>query len=377
MERFLGRALAAAARRLGPGLPFLPLMGLLALSLAATGCAPAQTSAEPAESRVPVRVVVAREAKLAVTTTATGQVRPRLEVRISSKVPGRVAEVLVNLGDTVEKGDLLVQLEDREARLQVEQARAAVAQARAQAAEANRNLERVEKLFAGGAVSRQQVDQATTGAQLARGQLQAAEAALALAQTNLDNTRVLAPARGVISRRSVEPGALISLGVTLFELVDVSEVAVEAGVAEQDVNRVRAGQEVAVRIPALERPFSGTVAGISPAADPRTGLFTIRVTVANPEGVLRGGMFAEVELATREATGIVVPVDALLERSGAYRLFVVENGSAWERLVEVQFRSGDQALVTGIPAGSQVVVAGQNQLLNGAPVQVVAEEAGS
>lgn len=350
---------------------------LAAGALLAAGCSRSGAGKDQADPGVPVRVAVAREDELSASTSATGQVRPRLEVRVSARIPGRVAAVMADLGDAVTAGQVLAELDGNEAQIQLRQAEAGVAQATAQAAEAERNLQRMRQLYGDGVVSKQQSDQAATGAQLARGQLRAAEAALELAQSQVDNTRIAAPAGGVISKRSVEPGALVGAGTVLFELVDVSQVTVEAGVAERDVNRVRAGQEVSVRVPAIDRSFTGRVAGISPAVDPRTGLFATRVTVDNPDGVLRGGMFAEVTLDTRLERGIAVPVDALVDRGGATLVYVVENGTAWQRQVEVAFRAGDRALVTGIPAGATVVVVGHNLLQEGAAVRVVEPGEGS
>jgi len=174
----------------------------------------------------------------------------------------------------------------------------------------------------------------------------------------------------VLAARYVEPGAMVGAGTALFQLVDLSTVVVEAGVAEAAINAVRPGITVSVSVPALGRTFDGQVESVSPQMDLQTRSYKVRVTLPNPDGVLKGGMFAEITFPLEEREGILIPVNAVVESSGEPHVYVVKDGVAHRTPVTVAVRADEQVLVEGIAAGDQVVVAGQNRLYDGAPVRL-------
>lgn len=343
---------------------------LITTLLAGCGLVSAEKQAEPSVQPIPVSVTEARAGRLLATSLSSGQVEPLLSVTVTAKIPGRVVRVLRQMGDQVKAGDLLVELEDRDALAQVSQARANVAQAEAQQIEADRQLKRLQSLLEAGAVARQQVEQVQTQLSLAAAQVTAARAALDLALANLERTRVSAPADGVLAARMVEPGTLVGAGSSLFQLVDLSTAIVKAGVAEGDVNQVRPGTRVPINVPALGREFEGTVEAVSPNMDRQTRSFQVRIAVANPGGVLKGGMFAQVRFPSAEKEGILVPVASVLTRNGESIVFVADGPTARQRSVTVLVTAEDTVAVDGLNQGDKVVTAGQNRLYDGAPVAV-------
>lgn len=352
--------------------PFRLTAVALAAALVLSGCSllsggkQNQNGVDP----IPVSVTEAKTGRVTAASPASAQIEPVLTVPVTAKIPGRVTVVHKEMGDRVKAGDVLAELEDRDASAQLAQANAAVAQAEAQRAEAERQAARLAELLKAGAVSQQQAEQVQTQATLAAAQVQSARASLELARANFDRTRITASADGVLASRNVEPGAMVGAGTTLFYLVDLSTVVVKAAVAERDVNQIAPGTSVPVKVPALEREFSGKVEAVSPAMDRQTRSYQVKVTMANPDGVLKGGMFAEVRFPVREHEGIVLPVSAVVERNGDQVLFVVENGVARQVMVKVVLSANDTVVVEGIKAGQQVVTAGQNRLFDGAPVKV-------
>lgn len=347
-------------------------LGAVLITTVLTGCGLVSTKKqeEPTVQPIPVSVTEVRAGKLRAASVSSGQVEPLLSVTVTAKVPGRVVNVLKQMGDQVKTGDLLVELEDRDATAQVSQAQANVAQAQAQRAEAERQFNRLQSLLEAGAVARQQVEQAQTQLSLATAQVTAARATLDLALANLERTRVSAPANGVLAARMVEPGALVGAGSSLFQLVDLSTALVKAGVAEGDVNRILPGTQVPISIPALGREFSGEVEAVSPNMDRQTRSFQVRVAVANPGGVLKGGMFAQVRFPSVEKEGILVPVASVLSRSGESIVFVADGQTARQRSVIVLVTADDTVAVSGLNPGDKVLTAGQNRLYDGAPIVV-------
>ncbi|HYF93016.1 MAG TPA: efflux RND transporter periplasmic adaptor subunit [Symbiobacteriaceae bacterium] len=341
---------------------------IAAAVLLLTGCA--QKEEAPPVQPIAVSVTEAKVGKITASTVASGQVEPVLLVNLTPKTSGKAVAVLREMGDRVKAGDLLVELEDRDAANQLTQAEANVAQAEAQRAEAERQLARLRTLFDAGAVSKQQVEQLETQLSLVTAQVTAARATADMARTNWERTRITAPADGVLTARMVEPGAMVGTSNPVFQLVDLSTVVIRTGVAESDVNNVTVGGHVPVLVTALNREFTGKVEAVSPNMDRQSRMYQVRVTLPNPEGVLKGGMFAQVRFAVRELEGILLPVEAVLERNGESVVFVVEGEKAVQQQVTVSVTSGDTVAVEGLQAGAMVVVAGQNRLYDGAPVQV-------
>ncbi|MDF2626999.1 MAG: putative rane efflux protein [Symbiobacteriaceae bacterium] len=342
---------------------------LLILAAVATGCA--EKTNTPTVESIAVAATEAKTGKITASTVASAQVEPNLSVYVTAKTSGRVVAIPKEMGDTVKKGDVLVQLEERDSANQLTQASANVAQAEAQRAEVERNLARLKTLFAAGAVSQQQVEQLETQLSLVTAQVTAARATADLARTQWEQTRIVAPADGVLAARLVEPGALVGSGTAVFQLVDLSTVIVKTGVAESDINSIKVGGTVPVVVPALDnKEFTGKVEAISPAMNPQTRSFQVRVALPNPDGMLKGGMFAQVRFAVKELEGVLIPVAAVVERNGETAVFTIEGDKAVQKTVKVTVTSGDTVAVDGLTPGTKVAVAGQNLLYDGAPVRI-------
>lgn len=358
------------ARRQSTALARVALMSVAALVAAGCSTRGIAREAEGPPPAVPVRVARAASGEVVQTTVASGSVRPALEVALSARVPGPVAAVHVQMGDRVRPGQVLLEIEGRDLRAQLDRARAAFEQARVAAADADRTLARYEPLFQAGAISQQQIDQARSQAELARARLREAEAAVRAAETAVSYLAVRAPAAGVIADRRVDPGMWVGPGVPLLTLVNTDQVTVDVQVSEIDVARLRPGQEVTVRVPSAGQRLAGILSAVSPSTAPGQKSYLARVEVPNPNGTLRGGMYAEVELVSARTAGVTVPVDAVVERGGQTVVYVVESGTAREKPVEVRARDGERAVVKGIGAGDAVVVSGQQALADGTAVAV-------
>lgn len=347
----------------------LALLSMVALTLTGCGIGSAEQE-EPTIQPIAITATSAQVGELTATSQSSGQIEPILSISVTAKGSGRVLAVHKQMGDPVKEGDLLVELEGRDAANQYASAQAQYAQAEAQRIEAQRQAERLEILLKQGAVSKQQAEQIQTQLALANAQVQAARAQLDMASTNLERTKITAPADGLLSARMVEPGSMVAAGTPVFQLVDLSQVVVNTGVAEAEVNAIRPGVTVPVVVPSLGKSFTGEVESVSPNMDQRSRSYKVRVLLENPGGILKGGMFAEVKFPIAEQEGVVLPVSAVVERSGETFVYVIKNDTAKQTKIKITVRSGDQVLVEGVEPGEQVAVVGKNRLFDGAPVKV-------
>lgn len=279
------------------------------------------------------------------------------------------------------------------ARAQVVAAEASLAQARAQqaalaaqaetlaqqlaAADAARstaraNLETARATLQAAEANRRQVDLRRQDVAQVRAAVEQARAAVALAELQLANTTIRAPMDGVVVQRRVEPGAWTGPGVPLLVLADLDQVKVALEVSEREIARVRPGQPVSVTVDALPgRVFRGRVVRRSELASPRTRTFTVEVGLPNPDSALRPGMFGRGAIAVATApAAVVVPQEAVIPRSGAPFVWVVEAGRARRRPVRLGLRQGGLVQVVGVRPGEAVVVLGQDRLQDGVPVSV-------
>lgn len=287
-------------------------------------------------------------------------------------------------------------------------ARARLEQAQAALRTAEADLSRLRGLFERGAVSRQQLDAAEMAYETARtnrdaareslelveqgarpeeveaarrqveaaaAQLEQAKAGLAQAEEVLGYTTIRAPISGVVYARNVNPGEIASTmgGPPLLRLADLSEVYYEAPVPERVSQLIQPGQRVEVMLQADgARAVEGRVERVVPVADPRSREFVVRIGIRETGVAVRPGVFARGDIVVRESPeAVVIPKDAVVEREGRSLVFVVKEGTARERSVQLGIADTLRAeVLSGVEAGETVVVVGAQALRDGAAVQV-------
>ena len=361
-------------------------------------------------SRAEVDAIVARRTSFALRTQASGHLVPWQKAKLSTEADGPVVERLVEEGDVVEKGDLILRIDAREEQIALQEARAQLLEAQATyaveadlpdglsgadttaLAAARRDYRRAQKAFAKGTAPREVVQSARrqyeaarvrTGlereaVQAARTGLMAAEQAVARARLNLERTRVTAPFGGRVANLTVQGGQRVSRGEVVATLLQDRKLKVEVDVLESDVVDVRQGATAQVHVPALGGPhdpealFEGRVWAINPQVDDETGTARVTVALPNPNRRLVTGLHANVRLETGRLDGrLVVPDNAVLVRQGRDLVFVVEGGRAQWTYVEVGARSGNYVAITeGVQPGDTVAVDGHYALAHDAPVSV-------
>jgi len=334
---------------------------------------------------VPVAVETAKRCDVVKELVASGQLVGEQSVVVSPRITGKVTSVPVEVGTDVSAGGTLFTLDESDIRAQVRQSEAAVEVARAKQKvavdnreNASKQYERYKQLYEQGAVSADTFE--SYELKLKQALSEEPEATLAQCQATLDyqlnqlaNTVILSPIAGTVAQRSVEVGSIVTSTTQAVTVVDLSRVKVQVSVGEQQIGKIIQGQEVKVVVPAVRtEPFTGVVAGLSPAADDKTKSYLVEVKMDNPGRVLKQGMFAEVHFTTDKSEGVLaVPVDALVARSGGNVVYTVRDGMAREVQVKTGISDGKVTeIVSGLQEGDQVIVLGQQGLVDGARVAV-------
>jgi RND family efflux transporter MFP subunit len=338
----------------------LVLLGAAALASACRGGAAQEADTTPA---VAVRVADVEHRAIARPIVAPGTFGPKDEPRLSFKIGGVVERVGVEVGDDVREGQTLAALDLREID-------AALWRARSAAEKAERDLERARRLYADSVVTLAQLQDAETGADVARADVAAAE-------FNHRYAVITAPADGVILERNAEPGETVAPGTAILVLGSRERGAVvRVGLSDRDVVRIRPGDRATARFDATgERVYAATVTEMAAAATPGTGTYAVELTVREP-GRLVAGMVGRVEIVPSETDSArVVPVEALLEADGSKgSLFVLSEAGAraLRREVTVAYLDGSLVAVTsGLEDVASVVTDGASWLEDGQAVRVV------
>ena len=328
-----------------------------------------QAAARPA---LTVSTVQPRLATLPLRISANGNIAAWQEAIIGTEANGlRLAEVRVNVGDRVHKGQVLATFTPDILRADVAQVRAVVAEAEAALAEASANAARARELATSGALSEQQINQFMTAERTAQARLEAQRAVANVQALRLRQTQVLAPDDGVISARSATVGAVLPTGAELFRLIRQGRLEWRAEVAAPDLARLRPGDKAVVTTPAGDR-VTGKVRMVAPTVDLATRNGLVYVDLPAP-GALRAGMFARGEFDIGESAGLTLPQSAVLLRDGFhYVLRVGPDSKVVQTKVEVGRRVGERVeLSGGLPPEARVVASGGGFLADGDLVRVV------
>lgn len=350
------------------------------------------------------------------TISLSGQTVPLAQVDLSTKYAGNITAVYVDLGDTVEPGQVLLEQDPIDTSLQLSQNRAAWAQAAAETksaqsqfysdlqkaqveyATAKMNYNRYVILKDEGAVSQKDLDtmyQALIVAKAALDNLQlqnvgdtpaliaGKQAAQAKAKYTVDSLSkqledltIRAPRHGVISYRNAEAGAMAAANTKVLTITDTSGIYIDCPVAEADVAAIQPGMTVSVSVESLANTYDGTITYVSPAMDPTNKTYIVRITLSNPDNLLRGGMFAQssLEVLQRRNT-LFVPKDALVEQNGVSQLYVINpDNTIAIRTVKTGLRNDNYVeILEGLSDGEQIATTNLARLRDGVSVTIEKE----
>ncbi len=304
------------------------------------------------ETVVPIKLEKIAQTVRSESITASGLVASSEEAKLSFKIGGIIQKIFVEEGQKVRKGQVLASLNMTEIDAQVSQAKFGVEKA-------ERDFKRVENMLKDTAATLEQLQNATTGFDVAKQNLQ-------IAQFNRSYAQITSPIDGAVIKKMANEGELTGAGTPIFYITSnrQSDWVVRVGVSDKDWARLKVGDKANVALDAYPtKTFTGTVTKLAPAADPMNKLYEIEVRI-NPNGQrFASGLFAKVELKpVQNRTYIMVPIEAIVEGNGqdAFVYVLDESRKKVKRLpIRIGFVDGDKVLVTsGLEGITEVVTSG-------------------
>ncbi|MCI0708406.1 MAG: efflux RND transporter periplasmic adaptor subunit [Ignavibacteriae bacterium] len=309
-------------------------------------------------SRTPVTVHIVKPETLDDKILTTGTLVANEEIELRSELSGKIVKIHFAEGGRVQKGDLLVKINDAEmqAQLQREISRKDLA---VKAEERQRQL-----------IERSLISQEAYDA--AKNELNSVNASIQLIGAQIAKTEIYAPFDGTIGLKYVSEGSYIAPTTRIATLQDTSPMKIDFSIPEKYSTQLKKNMPITFRVQGLSQTFNGTVYAIEPKIDQATRTILLRAMSPNPDGSLFPGAFAEVELIIqRIEEAITIPSEALIPDISGQRVFLFKNGQAESQQVETGIRTSTTVQVTkGITPGDTVITTGILQVRSGSPVQI-------
>jgi len=378
---------------------------------------------------IPIRTALVEKGEVNSFLKVTGVVEANETVRVTSEIMGQAKEVKVKNGEEVNRGDILIALDDEQIKIQVAQAQAtldsvqassdkiisgarpqvikqaesALLQAKMNRDSVEENYLRMKKLFTEKAISEQQYEQAKNQYEIADVQYQSAQesyelviegaaeediksveaqvrqakAALDMARYQLKNTQITAPISGKVTSISVSSGEMISPSVPLLSIIDVSRIFVKVGISEKDISKIKEGQKVSLEIDAFpEEKFQGEVVYKGVAVDQMSKTLEVKIEILQPEVDIPVGVFARGDILVKtNQDALIIPSSALTRKKGGIYVYVIEGGVARQKEVVLGIIQDERIeILKGLSEKEEIVVLGNQELEDGLKVDVLDKE---
>jgi multidrug efflux pump subunit AcrA (membrane-fusion protein) len=388
------------------------------------GSGAANSGDESESAALAVETVKSKKGDFTDQITVSALAEAAQEVEVMPRIQEVVNTVNVKIGDRVEAGDILIEMDNRSRELDLLNAEASLKKAKADLQSAlngarkaeieqkeaqlhqteselklrEENYQRKKQLFEEEYISKQELDQSANEVTAARSsylsalksleilkmgasaeEIAALESQVSQAEINLERARlnssyskVEAPISGIVADLNVEKGQLLS-NQRIAVITNIDQIELLAYINELNVNKLITGEEVNVNFRSLNRDFNGIIASISPRTADNRQSFPVRIIVENPENIIKSGMSAQVELITARAKNMVlVSQNAVLEDNGTKYVFLLKDGKVKKQVIEISAENEDIAVIkSGLEAEQEVVTTGKENLNDGMTVNVV------
>ncbi len=314
----------------------------------------------PSNPPVPVVTAMVTHEPFTEKLEALGTAKANESVVVTPTVEERVVAILVDDGEFVDKGQVLVKLDDSEAQY-------LLAEARATFKEQQQQFERMRRLAKTNATSRSQLDEE-------KGLLDIAAAKVSLLEARLQDYTIRAPFSGILGIRQISTGAVVDTDTVITTLDDTATIKLDFTVPEAYLGVLKNGMTVTARSLAYpDRIFNGTVTAISSRVDPETRSLTIRAKVPNPDRLLRPGMLLTVDLVKNRSRSLIIPEEAVIQEKDKKFAFLVTSDNTVEKkeIVTGRRNPGKLEVISGLNAGQQVIIQGITRVRPGSSVNVV------
>lgn len=335
------------------------------------------TSEAPVIKLAPEDVIVIKRGELQTGPRISGTLQAATRAVMRAETSGAVVAIGPELGERVKKGELLARIEAKALGDVTTSARSGLESAQAQYDLAKREVQRTEALVKGGALAQRELDRARSQLTAAGAEVTRARAQLASSQSQLGDATVRAPITGVVARRAVSVGDVVSPGSELYEVIDPSTMRLDASIASDDLSVIAPGKTVDFEVRGYPgQKFTGTIARVAPAADPVTRQIQVLVDIPNPGGKLVAGLYAEGRVAVEKREALIAPLGAIDSSGDQPTVLRVKNGVIERASVALGVRDerAEVVEVTGglAPGDVLVLVRATKNVTPGAKVQLPA-----
>lgn len=362
---------------------------LLLANVSLNGCREAASTERPL---TPVKTAEVNWISTGSSNTYSANIEPYTQVDLAFKSSGYIVSVAqvrgadgrmrnVGEGDYVKKGTVLATVQEDEFKEKLSQAQAQLSRSQSDYDRAKLSFDRTSTLYAAASVTKPDYDNATAQLASAKASLQSAQASVTEASIALGYCKLRAPFDSWILKRTVDVGSLVGPATNGFSVADTRQVKAVFGVPDTVMGRIRLGSPETVSTEALSQAFHGRVTAISPAADPKSRVYSVEVTIPNPRNDLKSGMIASIVIGNDGSAKRVpvVPVSAIVrspEKPEGFAVFVTDSGdespTVHAREVDIGNVYGNLIAVTrGLTPEDRVVISGAAMIKNGDKVRVV------
>ena len=348
-----------------------------ALGNAACSSAESPAAANTAPAAIDIgheNVVTVQTAEITIGPLISGDLRAQREATVRAELGGSVLQVVPDEGQAVKQGALLARIAARPQEDALRSAQSMVRSAEESLSVAERELVRTERLVKGGALAERELEAARNAAVLARAQRDDAQSRLASASKALADGTVRAPIAGLVARRHVNRGDVVSPGAELYTIIDPSSMRLEASVPSEQLSAITIDETVNFDVRGYPgQTFAGIIERISPMADLVTRQVPIFVTIPNAQGRLVAGLFAQGRVVQEVKRALVVPLTAVNERTGPPWVLRVRDGKTEKVAVTLGLRDAQTERVeiaTGVSEGDVLLIGASQGMTPGTPVKV-------
>jgi membrane fusion protein (multidrug efflux system) len=305
----------------------------------------------------------------------SGTMQPVRQATVKAKVSGDVRQLTVREGDSVQAGQILVRVDTADLDARVLERQGQLQSARAQLGMAEKTNEMNQKLLKQNFISQNASDNTESSLEVAKGNLQAAQAQLRVAQNALKDSVATAPLSGIVAKRHVQPGEKVAFDSPLVTVVDLKDMELQALVPSSDIPELKPGMTVDLSVDGFtDRKFTGRIERINPSTEAGTRAILVFVGIPNEAQALRGGMFATGRIALASGAPVpTLPATAVRTEAGVSYIWTIQDGKLAKKTVMVGRRDDDAGRVelkSALPANVPVLAAKFDNLKEGAPALV-------
>jgi membrane fusion protein (multidrug efflux system) len=307
---------------------------------------------------------------------AVGSFFPEDEVTVGAEEAGVIKRLHVDEGYQVKKGELLLEIDDEEFRMEVEESEAMLKEARTRLEHSQSTRKRMGRLFEEGVIGQQEFADASNQASLNQAVVENIRARMRRVKKSLRETKVVAPMDGVVSERMVSAGEYVKVGADLVKIVDSNPLKLTFTLPEKNTGDIKAGQKVKVtsRVYPNEK-FEGEIYFINPKVDSDTRTIEVKAWVDNSDYRLRPGYFVNVRVLLGERRSLVLPESAVVVREGKIVVMAVVEGKIVFKKVTPGIRyNGKVEILDGISQEDDIVISGRSEIYEGTSVEIISSQ---